>query len=509
MASATPTYADAINLLNSTQVGFKTLEQRRKDGFKLEDQNPMGQMKTWLGYIGYEPRDLNRLNVVHVAGTKGKGTTCAFTNSILDRYRVSGRGPRKTGLYTSPHLVAVRERIRINSEPISEADFARYFFEVWRAYEAAATAAGDDPAVKPSYFRFLTLLSLHVFLREGVDAAVYEVGVGGEHDATNIFAAPAATAITTLGIDHTITLGNTIEQIAWHKAGIMKPGCQAFTIPQHEGAPGSAMAVLQKRAAERQTTLAVLQPDHFEAVLQGVHITPDEPFQHKNAALAVQLAATVLRRLDVDTGVDLRSAGTTTLPREFVDGLEKVVWRGRCETKTTGHQRWYLDGAHNHQSLDVACRWFSHEIAAETTDTPTVLIFNQQSTRDSIDLLRVVHKTVYEAGTRFQKAIFCTNLTFKDHSWKVDFVNNNVDPSELENLTLQRKLADAWKELDPETEVTVAPTIEDAVDRVRSIGDGKVDIRTLITGSFHLIGGALTVLEGGEDFAHASISAAV
>lgn len=89
-----------------------------------------------------------------------------------------------------------------------------------------------------------------------------------------------------------------------------------------------------------------------------------------------------------------------------------------------------------------------------------------------------------------------------------DFVNNNVDPSELKSLSLQHTLADYWKQLDPETDVVVAPTVEDAVDRVRAIGGGQVDTRTLITGSFHLIGGALTVLEGGEGFAHESISAA-
>ncbi|EFX06379.1 tetrahydrofolylpolyglutamate synthase [Grosmannia clavigera kw1407] len=519
MASTTPTYADAIRLLNSTQTGYKTLEQRRRDGFKLDDQDPIGQMNRWLGYMGYAPADLNRLNVVHVAGTKGKGTTCALTNSILERYRQGDRkgsaGPHKVGLFTSPHLVAVRERIRIDSAPISEADFARYFFEVWQALEA-----GDADAPRPSYFRFLTLLSLHVFVREGVDAAIYEVGVGGELDATNVFVAPAATAVSTLGIDHVVTLGHTIDRIAWHKAGIFKPGCPALTVPQQDDPIPTD--VLRARAAERQSSLTILQPDCYEAVLRGVRITPDEPFQRKNAALAVALAATVLRRLGVDDGrIALEALGLTErhassdstdgadgtkLPQPFVDGLENVVWRGRCESKTTDRQRWYLDGAHNHQSLDVACRWFSRAVATDST-TPTILIFNQQSTRDAVDLLRVVHETVYRAGVRFQHAVFCTNVTYKDNSWKVDFVNNNVDPSELKSLSLQQTLADYWKTLDPDTDVAVAPTVEDAVDRVRAIGGGQVDTRTLITGSFHLIGGALTVLEGGEAFAHESISA--
>ncbi len=346
--------------------------------------DPIGQMTAWLRVLGYSPQGLNRLNVVHVAGTKGKGTTCAFTNSILERYRRrrehgggSTPGPHKIGLYTSPHLVAVRERIRINSEPISEALFARYFFELWEAMEvaeAAATETGTTGSLppRPSYFRFLTLLSFHVFLREGVDAAIYEVGVGGALDATNVVDQPAATAVTTLGIDHVETLGATIDKIAWHKAGIFKPGSPAFTVPQDtappppadSGAP-TAMAVLEVRAAERQTSLVVLDPARYTPQLAGVRLVPNEAFQRKNAALAVALAATVLQRLGVvdDDVADVGTGGP--LPAEFVDGLENVVWRGRCETKTTGRQRWYLDGAHNEQSLQVACKWFGRLVEEE------------------------------------------------------------------------------------------------------------------------------------------------
>lgn len=108
----------------------------------------------------HQTSDFDRLNIVHVAGTKGKGSTCAFVNSILQCYNRSIGLPRKVGLYTSPHLVTVRERIQINSEPISEEKFTKYFFEVWDALESSALREGLDPALKPSYFRFLTLMSL-------------------------------------------------------------------------------------------------------------------------------------------------------------------------------------------------------------------------------------------------------------------------------------------------------------------------------------------------------------
>jgi folylpolyglutamate synthase len=122
------------------------------------------------------------------------------------------------------------ERIQINSNPLSKELFARYFFEVWNALETIATTEGLDLTRKPGYFLFLTLMSFHIFIREGVDVAIYEVGIGGEFDLTNIFESPIVTGITTLGIDHVDVLGNTIEEISWHKASIFKSGSPAFSV---------------------------------------------------------------------------------------------------------------------------------------------------------------------------------------------------------------------------------------------------------------------------------------
>lgn len=289
---------------------------------------------------------MNRLNFVHVAGTKGKGTTCAFVNSILQQYQKSAGVPRKIGLYTSPHLVVVRERIRINSQPISEELFTKYFFEVWDALESSAVKEGIDPAEKPAYFRFLTLLSFHVFMREGVDAAVIEVGVGGECDSTNIMTQPAVTGITTLGIDHVATLGDTIDKIAWHKAGIFKNGCPAFTVSQVP----EAMEVLEQRAKERNVNL-----NHIKVypALFNIRLKPEEHFQRENASLAIRLSMTVLEKfgLQIDPTSD-------TLPDEMKQGLENIVWRGRCETLVKDNQAWHLDGAHTEESLKIACSWY-------------------------------------------------------------------------------------------------------------------------------------------------------
>lgn len=315
-----------------------------------------------------QPTDLDRLNILHVAGTKGKGSTCAFAASILSQYQLRHGVPRKVGLFTSPHLIAVRERIRVDSAPISEALFARYFFDVWDRLES--TSVSDELAElgkgdplratpqKPIYARYLTLLSYHVFLSEGVDVAVYETGIGGEYDATNVVPHPVATGITTLGIDHVFVLGKTVAEIAWHKAGIMKPGSPAYTVEQ---TPEEAMGVLRDRAAEKGVDLKVVGVDPR---LDGVNVRPDATFQKRNASMGIVLAEEALKK--VDPGFKRGEK----LSREFVDGIEKVVWRGRCEVVVEGRMRWHVDGAHTVDSLRLAGRWFAEECRGRYVSFP-------------------------------------------------------------------------------------------------------------------------------------------
>lgn len=303
--------------------------------------------------------------MIHVAGTKGKGSVCAFVSSILAQHQQRHHKPTKTGLLISPHLIAVRERIRIDNTPLSEALFAKYFFEVHdRLVRDPATASlrPDDaePGSTPIYARFLTLLALYVFLHEGVDAAVVETGVGGEFDATNVVDRPLATGIATLGIDHVFVLGETVDKIAWHKAGIMKHGSSpAFAVEQV--AFPSAEAVLKDRAFEKGVELRIVTVDD-RLRASGVRMRPDAPFQWRNASLAVALAERALAVLDpVGFAESCEKAGEGRVSAEVKAGIEQVVWRGRCEIKEEGKIRWHVDGAHTTDSLKMAARWFADE----------------------------------------------------------------------------------------------------------------------------------------------------
>lgn len=452
------------------------------------------------------------MNPVHVAGTKGKGSTSAFISSILSQYLTQPESTQrlhKVGLYSSPHLRFARERIKIDNAPLSEEQFARYFFEVWDRLENSAKLAGEEPTApgtKPQYFRFLTLMALHTYLSEGVDAAVIECGIGGQYDCTNVIEHPKVTAITSLGIDHVGMLGTTIEQIAWHKGGIIKTGTRAFTAPQ---AP-SAEEVLVKRAADKGSQLDIVSehPD-LRAGHSQVKLGLAGDFQYTNASLAVATAAEFLRKTGVaDIPENIMSE---TLPAEFKTGLEETRLGGRCETRFEKNVAWYIDGGHTQESIRLAGQWFASRIQADSSSSdianskPRILIFNQQ-TRDSTALARALHETLSTAlgsTSPFTHTIFCANVTYKEAGFRPDLVSMNTSPADLEQLRVQKSLAETWKSIDSQAQTHVFGTIEEAVDFAREVASqesrtlqqDEAPVMTFVTGSLHLVGGFLDVIE--------------
>lgn len=369
------------------------------------------EMHEWLRRISYTSASLTPLNILHIAGTKGKGSTSAFAASILAQYAASPTYtvPSKIGLYTSPHLRAVRERIQINDKPLSEEEFARYFFEVWDRIEASAEKEGRDKADKPVYFRFLTLVAFHAYLREGVDSAVFEVGVGGEYDSTNVIERPTVAAITSLGVDHVGVLGGTIEEIAWHKAGVFKAGAAGLTVRQ----PKSAAKVVAERAAEKGVQLKVVDV-HADIASGKVKLGLDAEFQKINASLAVAAVGEHMNALGADIGI----ASDAPLPELVREGLENVVFPGRCQVITEGSVEWNIDGAHTMESLDAAGVWFGRRAAQARKNR--VLIFNQQNRDAPEKLLGALAASLKQklGDELFTHAVFCTNVTYKDQSYK-------------------------------------------------------------------------------------------
>lgn len=185
-------------------------------------------------------KSLDKLSIIHVAGSKGKGSVCTYTDAILREHNVV------TGLFTSPHLMSVTERIKISGDSISQHMFTNYFFEVFDALQRKKENDND----LPSYFKFLQIMAFYIFVKENIDVAIVEVGIGGEYDSTNILQHTEIAAITALHLEHTQLLGETLEQIAWQKAGIIKASSDVFTFEQ----PDICMQTIKDRFAEKKVS---------------------------------------------------------------------------------------------------------------------------------------------------------------------------------------------------------------------------------------------------------------
>ncbi|GAA6013674.1 hypothetical protein JCM10207_004814 [Rhodosporidiobolus poonsookiae] len=524
-AAATParSYAAAVDALNSLQSNAAVIEAIRKGGGKGGDVQLREQVE-YMQRIGYSANDLNRMNVLHITGTKGKGSTSAFVSSLLTTLAPGA----KVGLYTSPHMVAVRERIRINGEPIAEETFARYFWEVWDKLEADKQTADADTPEKPAYFRYLTIMAMHIFLQEKVDATILEVGVGGTYDSTNIVPSPITTGVTALGIDHIWVLGKTLPEIAAQKGGIYKAGTPALAIQQPEG-----LDVLESRAKELKASSFTVVPEHpqlkdIKLGLAGLH-------QRTNASLALALVQSFLaspRCPPAFPSISPPAPSTSTsspsalpslplsllapspLPSNMVTALERARWPGRCQVETDTVERgvkWYLDGAHTVESLKCCGEWFAEAALASPSASP-ILIFNCTSGRSGLSLLGTLLSSLAPAGATaaadderrqpFKCVIFCTNTTFASGTSKGDLTSNAVDAKDLETLATQHELADAWAELtsslssSSKADVSVLGSIQEAVELVRQEArDGGKDVQALVTGSLHLVGGVMAVAE--------------
>ncbi len=221
--SSITSYAKALRFL-ATLSDFERLRIVRynNDNFNLD------RMRALLKKLS-NPQD--QFRSVHIAGTKGKGSTCAMVAAML---QATGY---KVGQYTSPHLVDVRERICINGQMISQADFARLVRVI------APIVAKSKPM--PTYFDVLTAIAFKYFAEQKVELAVVETGLGGRLDSTNVIK-PEVTAITSISRDHTAQLGNTLGQIATEKAGILKHGVPAITVTQDPEAEAAMLKVAEK-----------------------------------------------------------------------------------------------------------------------------------------------------------------------------------------------------------------------------------------------------------------------
>jgi dihydrofolate synthase/folylpolyglutamate synthase len=270
---------------------------------------------------------------IHVTGTNGKGSTCAFLASI---FRAAGH---RVGLYTSPHLVRFNERIRVDGRMIPDEDVARLYGET-RPHAAAMVAESETN--QPTFFEVTTAMAFRYFAEHKVDLAVVEVGMGGRLDATNVVR-PDACVITRIGLEHTENLGRTVQRIAREKSGILKPGVPAVTVDQ------AALSVIRPRAEALKCPLTVVGTDvrytRIAFDLEGQDLLLEDglrvearipllgAFQPENAATAFAAALAVREKWNLS-------------PDAIVEGLETTRWPGRLQV-VRQEPLVIVDGAHN------------------------------------------------------------------------------------------------------------------------------------------------------------------
>mmetsp|Transcript_46318 Transcript_46318/g.142866 ORF Transcript_46318/g.142866 Transcript_46318/m.142866 type:complete len:501 (-) Transcript_46318:246-1748(-) len=448
-------------------------------------------------------KELEQLRFVHVAGTKGKGSTCFATAQLLRRAGL------RVGLFTSPHLVDVRERCTVNLEKIEETRFTNYFTTFKEEHDAAFDAAPWQADLKPdgtpgsvpqksAFFRFMFLLSLRIFAAEAVDVVVCEVGIGGRIDATNVIQSSVC-GITALGMDHMELLGDTPSKIAAEKAGIIKPGIPIFTAAQRDHP--ETLDVIREHAEKAKAPFAIVDDTWFRECTDGEVADPWATVRARgehmveNSKLAVALSRAF-------RGADVRGPVTP----EELEALAASAYPGRSQTidPPVDGVRFYFDGAHTPESMRAAARWFFEQAAAPTQSSSspgkrdtTVLFF---SSRDAHELLQALVPHAHRIA-------------------RLVFVRFDHDSKALPRITTekQHEMLKAWQQIveehtagraaDDATALALAGVDASVVEtpladrkmladaaRVPALAGAGEETKALLTGSLYLIGAATDML---------------
>lgn len=279
-----------------------------------------------------------------MAGTKGKGTTCLYISRMLVEHQKLTGYPQKIGCLTSPHTIDIRERILINNEKISKPLFSHHVRMLDAKVQSLSSRLDLKTPLIPRRPAFMSLLGINIFKELKADVVILETGMGGEMDSTNVFPHPVATGITSIGIDHVHVLGDTVEKIAWHKAGIFKPGSVAGTVVQDQ----AILNVLRQRAAEKRVAGELQVITDRRVIELGVKVDPDMPYQRSNLALAIFLTEELLKSENPKFSVTA----------DIAHSVQDVVLLGRSQVIKDGDNTWFISSAVNDISLREALSWF-------------------------------------------------------------------------------------------------------------------------------------------------------
>ncbi|MBR1771804.1 MAG: bifunctional folylpolyglutamate synthase/dihydrofolate synthase [Lachnospiraceae bacterium] len=415
-------------------------------------------------------------NIIHVAGTNGKGSVCTYLRYCLEEagYRVA--------VFTSPHLVDIRERFVVDGHMIGEEDFLRLFLQV---YDSLDWTCAEQ--YHPTYFEYLFLMAMLYFAEVQPDYCILETGLGGRLDATNAVAEKALTIITRIGLDHTEYLGDTLAQIAWEKAGIMRQGVPVV----YCDAVPEASAVFVERAKKLQIeSYPVSKKDYAFSKFEnksidfslhtryygyiGVTLRTMARYQMENAAIAVRGLEVLSDAAAVAAGQEpmcmaerkpVRTAEQKPLctAEQIRTGLRKAFWQGRMEEILP---EVFVDGAHNADGIRAFLDTVKADGCTESGRKRT-LIFSVVQDKDYKSMIRQVL-----AAEVFDR-IYVAHMQSK----------RAADPEQIRL---------AWEQGETKVQIVICEDVREALRRAVAVQEGD---RIYVAGSLYLVGEIKEFLE--------------
>lgn len=413
---------------------------------KFTKKNSLEHTRAFLKRLGDPQEDMK---ILHVAGTNGKGSVCSFLASML---KAAGK---RTGLFTSPHLVKINERFVVDEEEIGDEEFLEAFHTVMDCVREMR----EEGYPHPTYFELLFLIGMKIFEKAGVEYLVLETGLGGRLDATNSIAHPLVTVITSISLDHTEYLGDTIAAIAGEKAGIIKEG---VPVVYDASCPESA-EVIRKKAEElhapaygitsKMYKISKTTKKHIDFCIDcgyydciELTISSVAEYQVKNAAEAV-------------TAIRVMEQGGEFSDEVIRSGIEKMRWQGRMEQVLPGV---IIDGAHNEAGVEE----FVKTARRLEADDPVTLLFAAVGDKDYRHMIETICREL-----RLERVIVTEVGGYR-----------SVDVRKPEAL---------FREFG-QKQVTACPDVEEAFDEaMKEKGDGIL----FCVGSLYLVGSIKSILK--------------
>ena len=342
---------------------YQEAEAYINDTPRFTTKNTLENTKAVLEKMGHPER---RMKLIHVAGSNGKGSVCAYLSSILTT------AGKQTGLFTSPHLVDINERFQINQENVSNELFLEAFEAVMDMVHTLLKEQPDTFA-HPTFFELLFLMGIYIFDKANMEYVVLETGLGGRFDATNV--------INSISLEHTEYLGDTCAKIAGEKAGIIKEGCPVV----YDGTREDVSEVIEAYATQMHSRAYAIRPEMYK-ILMNTHKTIDFSmdtgyYEPMDVSIDSVAEYQIMNAMEAVTAAEVMDIGLTE--EDIHRGMERMHWQGRMETVLPGV---ILDGAHNDSGVEE----FVKTARKFQKDTKLTLLFSCVKEKDYDGMIRTI-----------------------------------------------------------------------------------------------------------------------